>query len=229
MLWSSQAILAVATNIFARLRFPHFPLTLGGGHTWLSAFVAEPTSCICLAPSVQLRSSATSSWHIIISPLLNHLCYCLMQAPAAARRTWGRGCAQIEGPLSLSHPVPPASTEVANRVFRTGDSRTAWYFPLSAELRSSQRNPCSTAGPTERKERESSAASSVSSREEPPPKRWESRCAMGAHNKIIKLFNVRVNPAVKKLQQNSAHKLWRILRRCMHPAWAWKKYLHWIS
>lgn len=40
---------------------------------------------------------------------------------------------------------------------------------------------------------------------------------------------MRINPAIKNLQQNSAQKLWEILRRCMYPAWAWKKYLRWIS
>ena len=90
-----------------------------------------------------------------------------------------------ETPPSFAHPVPQPSQRLLTRFSEPGVQEQLGTAPLSAELRSSERNPCSRAGPTERKEGESSAAPPASFpaafREEPPPKRWESRRASGAH------------------------------------------------
>lgn len=54
----------------------------------------------------------------------------------------------------------------------------------------------------EQKERERSAAASAFFREGPPPEGWESKCALRACKE--ELFNTRMNPTVKKLQQDRA-------------------------
>lgn len=123
-------------------------------------------------------------------------------APAAENRTWGRGCAQTEAPLSLPPcSLSPAKTGVANKVFRSQDSGALWSFAcLCRTAFLTKHHPCSKAGPMEQKEPCCSLPSLGKSHSQNA-------------GKVDVLFCVRLNPAIKELQQDEAQKLWEVLRR----------------